>query len=123
MVGERDREYRRRRSYWNQSSLPPGFVTHMHTVTVHLHKALSPKKTPIGALYYRPSVGLQTTGMQTGGTVRDGHPRQTSAPDIRAGHRGSQQPPQGPAWPWGNYLRDVIVFILCLLYPHLRLPT
>ena len=22
-------------------------------------------------------------------------------------HRGSRQPPQGPAWPWGNYLLDV----------------
>ena len=22
-------------------------------------------------------------------------------------HRGSRQPPQGPVWPWGNYLLDV----------------
>ena len=28
-------------------------------------------------------------------------------------HRGSRQPPQGPAWPWENYLRDVRVFPLC----------
>ena len=38
-----------------------------------------------------------------------------------AGHRGSQYPPQGPVWPWGNYLQDFLspLFRFCL---HLRLP-
>ena len=46
----------------------------MYTVTVHLHKPLSPRKPPITALCYHPSVGLQTADMRTGRTVRDGHP-------------------------------------------------
>ena len=25
---------------------------------------------------------------------------------IKPRHRCSRQPPQGPAWPWGNYLRE-----------------
>ena len=32
---------------------------------------------------------------------------------INLRHRGSRQPPQGPAWPWRNYLPDVGVFPLC----------
>ena len=48
--------------------------------------------------------------MQTGGRVRC---RTIRSRTITPRHRGSRQPPQGPAWPWGNYLRDVGVFPLC----------
>ena len=45
----------------------------------------------------------------------------TTEPDNGAGHRGSRHPPQGPAWPWGNYLLDFLS-PLRRLCPHLRLP-
>ena len=60
---------------------------------VYPHKALSPRKAPTTALNYRPSVSLHIAGMQTGGRVRS---------RIDARHRGSQQPPQGPAWALGK---------------------
>ena len=41
--------------------------------------------------------------------------------DGYAGHRGSQYPPQGPAWPRGNYLQDFLS-PLCRFCLHLRLP-
>ena len=33
------------------------------------------------------------------------------SPNVHLRHRGLQQPPQGPAWPRGNYLLDLKPFL------------
>ena len=60
---------------------------------------------------------------RTDGVVLSGNWRKSPTPDypkpdyqaltirsrtINLRHRGSRQPPQGPAWPQGNYLPDVL---------------
>ena len=56
--------------------------------------------------------------MQTGGRVRRRTIRSRTLNLL-----GSRQPPQGPAWPWGNDLRDVGVFPLCRQEVLLLLPA
>ena len=70
-----------------------------------------PGKAPTTALQHnRLTVGLKNAGMQTGGRVRSRTIRSRTIPHR---HTRSRLPPQGPAWPWGNYLRDVRVVPMC----------
>ena len=70
-----------------------------------------PRKVPTTALSLTcQNADMQTAGWLTGGRVRR---RTIRCWTIDLRHRGSRQPPQGPAWPRGNYLPDVGVFPLC----------
>ena len=76
--------------------LTPGESTHNRTVTLTLNR-----RHP----NCRREIRWKSPMPDSGAGLR--------SRSVYLRHRGPQQPPQGPAWPRGNYLPDVRAFPLC----------